>query len=100
MSEEQENWVAAIRKLRAAIARTLARAEADAIIASTLHEENILVRRALRESEHEPDGWQLAGQLRGVFFSLDVYVHVVPEGFSVSQRTVDVSATSAKMTIF
>ena len=32
--------------------------DVDATTASTLHEETILVRRALREPEPEQDGWQ------------------------------------------
>ena len=51
------NAATALRKLRAAIERTLTRAEADATSAMTLHEVNILVRRALRQLEHESDGW-------------------------------------------
>ena len=51
--------VARILNLVAAIERTLTRAKADAIIASTLHEENSLVRRSPRGPEYEPGGRQL-----------------------------------------
>ena len=41
--------------MRAAIERTIVRAEAGALIAATTHEECVLVRRALKEGECEDE---------------------------------------------
>ena len=49
------NAAAALRKLRLVIERTLIRAEADALNATTAHEEQANVRRMLRGNEHEGD---------------------------------------------
>ena len=43
----------AYKRLRAALERTTARADADAFIASSTHEENAFVRRNVRDREDE-----------------------------------------------
>ena len=50
------NAATAFRKMRLVIERTLIRAEADALNATTAHEEQTNVRRMLRGYEHEEDG--------------------------------------------
>ena len=50
------NAATALRKMKLVVERTLIRAEADALNATTAHEEKTNVRRVLRETVHEGDG--------------------------------------------
>ena len=50
------NAATALRKMKLVVERTLIRAEADALNATTAHEEQANARRLLRGTKHEDDG--------------------------------------------
>ena len=50
------NAATALRKMKLVVERTLIRAEADALNATTAHEEQTKVRSVLRGIEHDGDG--------------------------------------------